>query len=77
MNDLIWQLYQFVGLMIARLYQKYDAGWQGWENIEEEDYVRRAMKNVEEGDLVDAANLCMLAYYAREQALKEASHEST
>ena len=41
---------------------------------EEEDYVRRAMKNVEEGDLVDAANLCMLAYYAREQAMKEASH---
>ena len=64
MNDLIWQLYQFVGLMIARLYQKYDAGWQGWENIEEEDYVRRAMKNLECGDYVDAANLCMLAYYA-------------
>jgi hypothetical protein len=77
MNDLIWILYQFLGLMIARLFQKYDAGWDGWEIIEKEDYVRRAMKNLECGDYVDAANLCMLAYYAREQAMKEASHEST
>jgi len=70
-----WEMYQFVGLMIARLYQKYDEGWQGWESIETEDYVRRATKNLEKGDYVDAANLCMLAYYARSTYLKEGSYE--
>ena len=75
MNDLIWILYQFVGLMIARLYQKHDEGWQGWENIEEDDYVRRIRKNLDKGDFVDAANLCMLAYNAGEQAKKKAEDD--
>jgi len=74
-NDLIWILYQFLGLMIARLLQKYDAGWDGWEIIEKEDYVRRAMKKLECGDYVDAANLCMLAYYADQNSKIGVSNE--
>lgn len=75
MNDLIWQLYQFVGLMIARLYQKHDEGWQDWENIEEDEYLRRARRNLGKRHYVDAANLCMLAYFREELSRKEASHE--
>jgi hypothetical protein len=58
----------FAVLMIARMEKKDTDGWMGYDAIPEEEYRERAIKNINKGDYVDAANLCVLASYARNNA---------
>jgi hypothetical protein len=54
--------------MIDRMEKKDADGWGGYDAISELEYRERAIKNINKGDYVDAANLCVLASYARNNA---------
>lgn len=55
----------FAVRMIDRFEEKDDDGWRGWDEIEEESYQNRAIKNIKERNYVDGANLCLLADRAK------------
>ena len=57
---------EFSVAMLGRILQKEDDGWSGWQTITGNEYRLRAIKNIINGDYVDAANLCLLAHYAEE-----------
>jgi len=52
---------EFSVAMLGRILQKEDDGWSGWQTITENEYRLRAIKNIINGDYVEAANLCLLA----------------
>jgi len=68
MNSIDWipQVMGFSAKMLKRFTQKESEGWSGFEDISEDEYKRRAIKNISEGDYIDAANLCMLAFMVKE-----------
>jgi len=55
----------FAMSMIRRFEEKERDGWTGFEDISEQEYVERAIKNINKGNYVDAANLCLLADWVR------------
>lgn len=65
MNDFLLDFLKFVGWQIQRFMEKDKDGWRGADAIYEEDYAARAVKNITEGDHIDACNLCFLAEWAR------------
>jgi len=52
---------EFSVAMLGRILQKEDDGWSGWQTITGNEYRLRAIKNIINGDYVEAANLCLLA----------------
>ena len=56
---------QFVGWQVMRFVEKDRDGWRGADAIYEHEYAKRAVKNIQKGDYVDAANLCFLAAWAK------------
>lgn len=65
MKDFLMEFMQFVGLQIGRFMKKDSDGWRGADSIYEDEYSERAINNIKQGDYVDAANLCFLAYWAK------------
>ncbi len=61
------QVMGFAAKMDRRFYEQEKKGWSGFEDITEEEYQRRAIKNISKGDYVDAANLCMLAFMVKKE----------
>lgn len=55
----------FAMSMIRRFEEKERDGWTGFEDICEQEYRWRAIKNINKGNYVDAANLCLLADWVR------------
>ena len=65
MKDFIVDFMTFVGLQISRFIQKDEDGWSGANAVYEHEYAERVVKNIHQGDYIDAANLCFLAYWAK------------
>lgn len=65
MNDFLLDFMKFVGWQLQRFIKKDKDGWRGADNIYEYEYRERAIKNLKDGDYVDAANLCFLAAWAK------------
>jgi len=61
----------FAAKMHQRFMEKEIDGWLGAEDVPEEQYCQRAVKNITNGNYIDAANLSMLAFMARKKANKD------
>ena len=65
MKDILMDLMKFVGWQIKRFMEKDSDGWRGMDAIYEYEYRKRAIRNLTEGDYVDACNLLFLAAWAK------------
>ena len=65
MNEIFVMLVDFWKRQLSRFVEKNEDGWDGWETISEKEYRERAIRNMKAGDYIDAANLCVLADFAR------------
>ena len=54
-------VFNFAVQMITRFEAKDECGWEGFDNVKESEYKLRIIKNVVQGNYVDAANLSLLA----------------
>lgn len=59
----------FSTAMKERLKDKYQDGWDGWSNLEDSDIQLRCIKNIIEGDAVDAANLAAFLFYNNQKRM--------
>lgn len=67
-NELIEVAVEFNAEMLKKILAKERAGYQGWENPQMAEYLRRQLvEHTEKGDYVDVANIAMFLWHLEQQ----------